>query len=149
MKYTVISMVLCGLFFLGRLIVAVMERGWPTQPLYYMSSVIEIGLGFLTYKLLRSKTPKRMAVLVVVLMLLCIGIPVVFYNFDIEFLKPIGGAQIWYLFTIIAFGVYGIRRRKVFGTELTRSAEERIESFSKIIVFILPIMIVLWFLDKF
>ena len=147
-KYTIIATILLMLYFLGQLIVAVIERGWPTEPLYYISSVVEISLGLLTYKLLKSVRTKRSAILLLVFIVLCIGIPVVFYNLNIEFLRPMGGAQIWYLFTILAFGLYFYIKRTRSGEELT-VAEKRLESLNKILVFILPILIILWFLPKF
>jgi hypothetical protein len=154
MKYTAILTIIWGLYFLWQFVSAVIERGGlPTRPLYYIASVVEIGLGIMTYrwqyKLQKANITKgRPFFWIFVIMLLCIAVPVVFYNLNIEFLRPMGGTQMWYIFTTMAFLLYIIVKRKRSGVELT-IAEKKVESINKINVFISIVVIIILILPKF
>jgi hypothetical protein len=131
-------MALILLYLLGQFVWAALERGLPTQPVYYIASVVEIGLGFLTYKLIsflprkftKLKAAKLFSILPLALMTFCLGIPIAMYHSNIEVLKPAGAAWIWYIVSGMTLGLYTTIRKTLSTTEPTPE-EQDIEYMSK------------------
>jgi hypothetical protein len=132
-KYTAILLALILLYSLVRLVWAIVERGLPTQPVYYLALVVGIGLGFLNYKLFtflplklantKLKKAKLVLILPLALMAFCIVVPIVLYNSNITILRTMSGAQFWYFISFIGLWLYWMIKRARAGTELTEAEQ--------------------------
>jgi hypothetical protein len=148
-KYTAILLALILLYSLVQLVCAIVERGLPTQPAYYLALVVGIGLGFLNYKLFtflplklantKLKKAKLVLILPLALMVFCIVVPIVMYNSNINILRTMSGAQFWYFISFIGLWLYWMIKRARAGTELTE-AEQTHEYMSKGLVLFIVVM---------
>jgi len=130
-------------FLLCQFISAVVERGMPTQPLYYVFAAIGILLGFLTYRLTRTNIAKQRPVLVLVAVVLCIGVPIACYYSGIDILRQISGSQFWYILSLLGFEGFAYTKKLRSRTEPTQ-AEENTEYMSKGLVLYILVMAVLF-----
>jgi hypothetical protein len=143
MKYIAILLSLFWLFFLWQFISAVVERGLPTNPVYYIFAVIGVIFGFFASRLDRIKdTRRRFAIVTVVVTFSLLIVSIVFYNSGVEILRLIGGGLFfWYIFSLMGFGVYYSFRKWRSNKKFTK-AEEDTEYLAKGLI-VGPILIVL------
>lgn len=128
MKYTAIFTAAMGLLWIWRFISAVMERGLPTHPVYYISAAIGVYIGYLTYRLTKKKITKRRYVLIPVSLT---TIAIAFNVSGVEILRQIGGGLFfWYLLSGLGFYEYLIIRQWSSKKEITES-QQMIEDVSK------------------
>jgi hypothetical protein len=108
MKYIAILLSLFWLFLLYLFISTVLERGLPPHPVYYISAVIGVIIGFLTQRLDRMiATRRRFAVIIVLAMILLLFISFAFYHSGVETLRLIGsGYFFWFPFSLVGFWIY-------------------------------------------
>jgi hypothetical protein len=144
MKYIAILLSLFWLFLLGQLIIAAVERGLPTHPVYYISAIIGVIFGFFTHRLDRMKaTRRRFAVIILVAIFSLLIVSIVFYNSGVEILRLIGGGLFsWYMFSLVGFGAYYSFRKWRSHKKLTE-ADENTEYMSKGLVFLILIIAIL------
>jgi hypothetical protein len=141
MKYTVIFIAAMVLWWIWRFASVVMERGLPTHPVYYISAVIGVVGGFLTYRLMKVNITKRRYLLIPALIIV---ITIVFGYTSVEILQYIGsGLFFWYLLSSLGFYGFFIIRRWGSKKELTQS-EQIAESMNKGLALIILVMAIIF-----
>jgi hypothetical protein len=110
-KYTKIFLFIFDVVLLA-LIVVYFVRGWLSvdHPMFWIAVVAELGLGWLTYwfwmRSLLVKGFKLDKVLVVILILLGIALPFLFYSSGFEFLQHAGSTDLFYYFSLVSLTIY-------------------------------------------
>jgi hypothetical protein len=114
-KVTRILIILAEIFWVGLIISGTIQRGLPTNPVFWIAVVIEVALGFLTYnaykRYLVNKSYKRWNLIILVLTVIGIGVPIALF-YLVDFLKPAGGTWIIYLLTVNSFYLYRIIKKE-------------------------------------
>jgi hypothetical protein len=133
MKYTLIIIVLAALFYLWRFISAVVERGLPDSPIYYVSSVVGVIISYISFKLLsniqKGSTKHRIFAIAPFFILLILSL--VFNNSGINILRQIGsGIFFWYLLSMLGFSGYLSIKKWRLKSEHSES-DETMEYMSK------------------
>ena len=154
MKYTVIFVILAGLYWIWQFVSAVVERGLPTHPVYYVFAVIGVILGFLTYRLAKSNVTKRRYVIMLVSLIV---LAIVFCYTGVAILQYIGsGLFFWYMLSFLGFYGYFMIRKWSSKKKLTE-AEENLEHASKgfsiamifLIIILMPALLIIFLLIFF
>jgi len=145
-KYILILAGLSVLYFLWQFVSATIESGLPKYPLYYIASVLEIILGYLTYRFAGTQLARRLPFLVALIYILCFGIPIVLYYTKIGILWQVGGSQTWYILSALIFWLVRIIRHRSLKTETVSTVGnvEQLESLSKGLVLFILIMAILF-----
>ena len=117
MKYGFIFISLVWLFLLWRLISAVVERGLPMHPVYYISAAFGVIIGFIIpwTDRMREKivaTHQRFGMVIAITTLLLFFTSFIFTYSGVEILRLIGsGYYFWFLFSMIGFwGYFSFRK---------------------------------------
>lgn len=103
MKYTKILSAVAVVAALWLIVSAVLESGLPRYPLYYIASVTEIGLAFLTHRLQKAELSKRSPILPLILLVLCFATPIVLSRLNVGIIWQAGGSQLWYVVSLVMF----------------------------------------------
>jgi len=125
MKYIAILLSLFWLFLLWQFISAVVERGLPAHPVYYVSVIVGVIFGFLTNRLDKIiAARRRFAVIVFVAIFLLIFVSFAFRHSGVEILRLIGGGlYFWYFFSLTGFLAYNSYRKWRINKKLSESEE--------------------------
>ena len=117
MKYIAILLSLFWLFLLYQFVSAVVERGLPTHPAYYVSAAFGVVFGFITNcmdrmreKIVASHQLIGRIVLLVIFLLLFVSLG--FQYSGNEIIRLIGGGYFfWFPFSMIGFWGYSSFRK--------------------------------------
>lgn len=111
-----ILVVLVEAYWIAVVISGIARGGFPTNPVFWTATGIEIGLGFLTYNLykryLTDKSHKRWNFSILVLTVMAVGVPIALYYSNIDFLKPAGSTWVIYMLACNSFYVYRVIRKQ-------------------------------------
>lgn len=139
MKYSIGLIAILLIFYLWKFISAVIERGLPTHPLYYISAVIGVVIGFLTCRLTLANIAKRRYALIPLVIFI---IAIIFDLIGVEMLRQIGsGLFFWYLISYAGFLGFAYIKKWRSCKQLTE-AEETLEYTSKGLFFIVICFII-------
>jgi len=110
-KYTKIFIFILDAVLLA-LIVVYFARGWlpVDHPMFWIAVALELGLGWLTFwfwmRSLLVNGFKLDKILVVVLIILGISLPFLFYSSGFDFLKHAGSADLFFYFSVVTLTIY-------------------------------------------
>ncbi len=103
------------IFLVGLIISSTIQRGIPTNPVFWVATIIEVTLGFLTYsaykQYLINKSYKLWNFLILALTIIGIGTPITLF-YTVDFLKPMGGTWGFYVLTANSFYLYRIIKKE-------------------------------------
>ncbi len=129
MKYSIILASFLWLFMLWQFISAIVERGLPSNPVYYVFSIFGLIFGFLyqRYSRYRSKAEiKQWERIAAVCIGLLFFLNIVFYFLHIEILQYIiSGFLFWYLVSYVGFWVISTIKQRRSNKELTEKEDNQ------------------------
>jgi len=107
MKYALILIALILLYYLWRIVTAIIERGLPVSPVSYITAVVGVIIAYIFYRIVKSKesTPKYELIAVTPLFILFV-LSIAFHLLGIEILQQIkNDIYFWYL--VSSLGLWG------------------------------------------
>lgn len=145
-KVVRVLIIFAEIYWVGVIVSGVIKRGFPTNPIFWAATIIEVALGFLTYRIYKQylvdKSYKHWHFLILALTVIGIGAPItLFYTTD--FLKPAGGTWVIYLLTANSFYLYRIIKKEPISRQDVPSG--RFLTISKVIhsVFLATVPIII------
>jgi len=110
-----ILVIFTEIYWVGDIISGIIQRGLPTNPIFWIATLIEVTLGFFTYRVYKQylvdKNYKRWNFLILALTVVGVGLPIIFY-YIVDFLKPAGGTWVIYLLTVNSFYLYRVIKKQ-------------------------------------
>lgn len=163
-KYTLILLAIGETFLIYRLVSAIIQKGLPTHPLYWLTAAVEIGLAYFTYRAYVShvsyykiykKVERKKPLALFTIMVVAIGVPIVAAiiaaTISIESLRPVGGGLHIYFMACGAFYLYQVFRKPKEITEDTEYISKGLvfaifmPSMLLIIIFLIVFGLLIWF----
>ena len=144
-KYIAILSAFLVAFFIWQFVSVAMEHGLPRYSLYYIASIIEIVLGYLTIRFVGTPLGKRYPRLMLLIYGLCFGLPIALFYLKIGILWQVGGSQLWYMLSTFIFSLVRIIKQRSTGTDNVSilGDVEQLENLSKgLILFVLIMAII-------
>ena len=143
MKYTKILAILIVLFYLYQFVEAIVKHGLPRYPIYYVASIVEAILGYLTVRFMYTPLAKRRPFLVLLIVVFSIGIPVTFYYWNVDSLWQMSGSHVWFFISgMVSWSFTGIKKMSTL-PGLSDSAQIQEEGTKGIVLLILTFIIIL------
>ena len=78
----------------------------PKYPIYYIASIIEAILGYLSFRFYKNKPKGWLRLFGSLFFLICFLMPIIFHNIESDVLWQTGGSELWFLFAGISLSIY-------------------------------------------
>jgi hypothetical protein len=146
-KYTLIFISLLAIYYIWGFIAALIEHGLPEYPVYYIASILEMVLGYLTYKFTKTEIAKQHRLLIGLVYVLCFGIPIALYYSKTGILWQVAGSQQWYILSTLGFFGFNYIKQQNLKKKLVEDLAETelvVESYSKGLFWFVLIMVILF-----
>jgi hypothetical protein len=144
-KFTKTQIILAEII-IGALVVSgFIQSGFPTNTIFWIATVVEIGLGYLTYAVFKQYLSKRnykyYNYVILLLTIIGIGLPLTLY-YTVNALKTAGGTWLIYLLTVNSFYFYRvIKKEPMTRSDIPPISQKRLLSITKVTCSITLILI--------
>lgn len=110
-RKTQLYLIIFDLLILAFIIVSFIRDYYPiNRPVFWAAAVIEIGLGFLTYRFwmhsILGKEYRSYRVRAFLFIVIGVFFPIFFYAINIDYLRPAGNTDLFFVFTGLTLLIY-------------------------------------------
>ncbi|MFC1954076.1 hypothetical protein ACFLU7_00775 [Chloroflexota bacterium] len=109
------GLIIIAAFLVYKFTNGVIHRTIPDNPIYWIAAIVEIGLAFVVsfipYRYVNNKNERKKRVAALIIAVIAIGVPIVFYHTNFAGLELIGGVFWWFILAGISIELSKSLRR--------------------------------------